>query len=100
MASHWNLVESSNLSAEAIMAKDIDLLSQLNANSPLILHLYEWQAPALTYGYFIQPSDFLYLEEIQKQGIQIARRPTGGGIVFHLTDFAFSILIPTHSPYL
>jgi lipoate---protein ligase len=54
----------------------------------------------LTYGYFMNPAHHLYLEAVQRCGLQIARRPTGGGLIFHLTDWAFSVLIPAHHPHL
>jgi lipoate-protein ligase A len=82
---------------QAIMQKDAALLEHIGA-SP-ILHLYEWNSPCLTYGHFVDPAKYLNLEGMQKHGIQMARRPTGGGIIFHLTDLAFSILIPAHFPH-
>ncbi len=42
----------------------------------------------------------LNLDVANKHGLELAKRPTGGGLLFHLTDFAFSILIPaTHPSY-
>ena len=48
-------------------------------------------------GYFLKPRELLKMERIESRGIELARRPTGGGIVFHLWDFAFSVLVPARS---
>src|SRR5262245_54132341 len=94
----WQIIESDRLSPAAIMAKDAQLLEQLNGDSLPILHLYEWAVPCLTYGYFMDPAQHLDLSVLKQQGLEIARRPTGGGIIFHLTDLAFSILVPSNHP--
>jgi lipoate-protein ligase A len=47
----------------------------------------------------VKPGDFLNLEGAKRRGLTLARRPTGGGIVFHVWDFAFSVLIPAASPH-
>jgi lipoate---protein ligase len=61
-----------------------------------ILHFYQWEGDAATYGHFIKPADFLDLD--RAGGLDLARRPTGGGIVFHSYDLAFSVLVPTAHP--
>ncbi len=75
--------------AEENMRIDSELLESLK--KPL-LHLYRWAAPSATYGYFIDP------EEWVEPKIDLARRPTGGGIVFHIWDLAFSFLLPSDHP--
>ena len=93
-----HVIDSGALSPEKIMQKDAQLLDNLQRTSPPILHFYQWEGKCLTYGYFTQPADFLDLNRAQDLDIKLARRPTGGGIIFHLTDFAFSILIPVGHP--
>ncbi len=78
------------------MRFDEKLLSELNPDGSPILHLYRWSGPCATYGYFIDPSKHLNLEKIQKNRLTLARRPTGGGIVFHIWDLAFSFLMPAN----
>lgn len=95
----WEVIESGSLSPEAIMAKDVALLAQLDPHGPSLLHFYEWNGPCVTYGYFTDPDRHLYLQALQQYGLQIARRPTGGGMIFHLFDFACSILLPAHHPH-
>jgi len=80
------------------MAYDKELLDSLQPGDGPILHLYEWERPSATYGYFIKPGDFFELNKVEDLGLDIARRPTGGGIVFHLFDLAFSVLIPSDHP--
>lgn len=94
MKSAWQIVDSGPLDPSAVMAKDSYLLAELKSDDQPLLHFYEWNVPCLTYGYFTDPSHHLDLNAIAASGLHLARRPTGGGIVFHLTDFAFSILIP------
>jgi lipoate---protein ligase len=79
------------------MAFDEDLLSSFENEA--ILHFYEWENPSITYGYFVKVNRFIDLKKVKELGIDLARRPTGGGIVFHLWDFAFSFLLSKKSEY-
>jgi len=92
----WQVVNSGTNSAEMNMALDVQLLEGLASgiSQQAILHLYEWNHPSATYGYFIKPQSLLCLQAAADINLHLARRPTGGGIIFHLTDFAFSILVP------
>lgn len=96
----WEIIHSGAMAPEKIMAKDASLLQELEAHPRPILHLYDWEGDCLTYGYFCRPGELLDLELLGGLGIRTARRPTGGGVIFHLTDWAFSILIPaSHSGF-
>jgi lipoate-protein ligase A len=88
------------MEAEKIMQKDRQLLDEISLQAKPILHLYEWKGPSITYGHFIDPHKFFCFQALEEEGICVARRPTGGGIIFHLWDLAFSVLIPsTHQAF-
>ncbi|MFZ0566336.1 MAG: lipoate--protein ligase family protein [Chlamydiales bacterium] len=80
------------------MELDKKLLSSLENEKEPILHLYDWEGESATYGYFIKPLDYFNSEGVSKHGLNLARRPTGGGIVFHNCDLAFSVLVPASFP--
>jgi lipoate-protein ligase A len=80
------------------MRFDEKLLEQLDPQGKPILHLYQWAGPSATYGYFIAPEKHLDLKKAEKHHLSLARRPTGGGIVFHIWDLAFSFLMPSAHP--
>lgn len=92
------VLDTGSNSADANMRFDEKLLSELDPDGSPILHLYRWNGPCATYGYFIDPSKHLNLDKIQKNRLTLARRPTGGGIVFHIWDLAFSFLMPASHP--
>ena len=98
LGSSCDVIDSGKLDPDAVMAKDASLLEQLNPEGRPIIHFYEWSVPCLTYGYFTDPGRHLDLKALEVSGLHLARRPTGGGIIFHLTDFAFSVLIPANHP--
>ena len=85
-------------SPEMNMRADEKLLSELDPKADPILHFYDWMGPCATYGYFLDPRKHLVLDRVYKNKVSLARRPTGGGIVFHIWDLAFSFLLPSSHP--
>jgi len=94
----WKVLDTGVATAEQNMARDAELLVQLANSSLPILHLYDWDGPSATYGHFIQPEKVLSKKGIQKHQLNLAKRPTGGGVLFHTCDFAFSVLVPASHP--
>lgn len=88
------VLQGGSAPAAVLMDRDAELLSGLTGTSEPILHLYDWAGESLTYGYFIKPEELLDMDEVARRGLDLARRPTGGGLLFHLTDLAFSVLVP------
>lgn len=95
----WEVMESGALPAQENMNLDAELLASLNDNPRHLIRFYEWKNPSLTYGHFIRPEEHLDLSEAERLGVEIARRPTGGGVICHFTDLTFSIFVPKDSPY-
>lgn len=95
----WSVINTGVGSAEENMRYDAGLIEDLKDLQHPVLHLYRWHGSCATYGHFIDPFLFLSKDGIKKSGLNLARRPTGGGIIFHLWDLAFSVAIPSGSPY-
>jgi len=94
----WKVINTGARSASENMELDAALLTDLEWSTDPILHLYDWDQDAATFGHFINPQKFLTMEAVDRLGLDLAKRPTGGGIVFHLCDLAFSVLIPASHP--
>jgi lipoate-protein ligase A len=92
------ILDTGKATAVKNMEIDQQLLKDLSAKNQCILHLYDWESDSATHGYFVDPFQSLDSKKVQKQALQIARRSTGGGIIFHLWDFAFSLLVPSTHP--
>jgi lipoate-protein ligase A len=95
----WKILDTGRDSAQENMAIDAKLLEEMKKDDPPILHLYEWEGDAATYGHFLDPKKFLDLDRATALGLSLARRPTGGGIIFHVSDLAFSVLVPANFPH-
>ncbi|SCA63592.1 Uncharacterized protein SCG7109_AT_00030 [Chlamydiales bacterium SCGC AG-110-M15] len=94
----WKVIDTGPACPETNMRLDADLLRDLVSNEESILHLYSWKGISSTYGHFIKPETLLDLRAAERLGLSLAKRPTGGGVIFHMTDLAFSVLIPAVSP--
>ena len=79
----WKILKEEKGNAEDQMRRDSELLGQLEGQNEAIIRFYDWALPSITYGYFLDPNIFLDRKGIEKCCISVARRPTGGGIVFH-----------------
>lgn len=85
------VLDSRIKTAQENMERDAAFLKELGSDP--ILHLYDWKDPGGTYGYFIDPE-----KHLRSSSLVFAKRPTGGGIVFHIWDYAFSFLMPADHP--
>lgn len=93
--SAWTILDTGPASAQHNMELDAKLLEELDpTSSSPILHLYDWILPSATYGHFIDPSRYF----LENPLLDVAKRPTGGGIIFHTSDWAFSALVPAAHP--
>lgn len=95
---NWQLLNTGRASPEVNMALDYDLLMLLSSTSNNVLHFYEWEGNCATYGYFINPAEYIDLHAAKNYRLSLAKRPTGGGITFHVCDLAFSVLITSKHP--
>jgi lipoate-protein ligase A len=94
----WKILDTGKQSAEENMRLDVELLEKADLFPRPILHLYEWSGDCATHGHFTDPYQFLNGENAKRLELNLAKRPTGGGIVFHIWDMAFSVLVPSHCP--
>lgn len=79
-----------SLSAKENMDLDLELLEQKKG---CYLEFHRWNKPSFTYGFFIDPQQ----EFIFSDAISVARRATGGGILYHGKDLSFALCFPeTH----
>jgi lipoate-protein ligase A len=74
------------------MAVDEALLVRAAEIGRPVLRLYDWAKPAVSIGYFQK-----FPEDLAAQGIEVVRRPTGGGLVDHRGDVTYTVVLPpTH----
>lgn len=94
----WNLIMDSPGDASTQMQRDSSLLTSLQSSPRSHLRFYSWDTFSITHGYFLLPSDYLQNASISLLNQHLARRPTGGGFLFHDNDFVFSLLLPLNTP--
>ena len=62
----------------------------------LTLRFYHWPAgPAVTFGYAQFVQEVRRTLQMRQLNAPYARRPTGGGVVFHGKDLTFSLIFPS-----
>ncbi len=57
-----------------------------------VLRLYGWKPPAISIGYFQSINDEVDLQKCNYMGIDVVRRITGGGAVFHDSELTYSFI--------
>jgi len=78
------------------MAHDFLLLNRYEPNDALRIRHYNWVRPAFTFG---MSQSYSYVKsEVTDPRAEVRRRPTGGGVVNHLEDWTYSLVIPTAHP--
>src|SRR5580698_4695661 len=73
------------------MALDEALLQYAPKLGRPVLRFYSWLEPAATFGYSQSYAEVEKLTHLRP----LVRRPTGGGLVPHDTDWTYSLIFPT-----
>lgn len=79
------------------MQKDETLCAEhdLSADKNLQLRFYSWLNPAISCGYAQNPAKLLDLNKAEKLGVEIVKRLTGGGMVFHQPgELTYALVAP------
>ena len=80
----WRLIPLEKHNAFMNMAVDEAILqSRMENLVPNTLRLYQWKPSAVSIGKNQNPNETVYLDNCRKLGVDIVRRNSGGGTVFH-----------------
>lgn len=78
------------------MALDEALLDSVSRLGLPVLRFYAWSDPAASFGYSQKYTDVAQWTPVRP----LVRRPTGGGLVLHVSDWTYSVVFPReHSWY-
>jgi lipoate-protein ligase A len=91
----WLAIHSGNGDAAFNMALDEALLEAAARLDAPVLRFYGWTQPAATFGYFQKFSAVERATLLRP----LVRRPTGGGIVPHDSDWTYSFAVPPHQEW-
>lgn len=62
------------------------------------LRLYAWKPRAVSIGYFQGLHEEIDVQACAERGIDVVRRITGGGAVFHAEELTYSLVVPLGHP--
>ncbi len=80
----WRLIPTETHNAFENMAIDEAILqSRLENLTPNTIRFYKWQPSAISIGKNQNPDETIYVDNCRKLGVDIVRRNSGGGTVFH-----------------
>jgi lipoyltransferase/lipoate-protein ligase len=97
----WRLIDMRVDDAPTQMAIDEAIASaRRREETPNTVRMYRWYPSAVSIGYFQSVTTEVNLEECEKQGVDVIRRITGGGAVFHdyNGELTYSLVAPENDP--
>ncbi len=81
------------------MGLDESILHSVSSGEQLpTFRVYGWNPPAVSIGYFQGLEEEVDTAACRAHGVDVVRRITGGGSVFHQAEITYSIVIPEGHP--
>jgi lipoyl(octanoyl) transferase len=94
MRETWDFLLSPAAGAAWNMALDEALLHTAAKRGRPLMRVYAWEKPSVSFGYFQKFPAHLV------DDYEVVRRPTGGGVVYHVDDTTYTVVVPPeHSFY-
>lgn len=78
------------------MALDEAISESVAAGGPPTIRFYTWNPKAVSIGYFQSMHDEVDVPRCRVHGVDVIRRRTGGGAVYHDNELTYSVIAPTH----
>ena len=76
------------------MALDHALMRRAAATGDAVLRVYSWSRPCLSLGRHQRARGIYDPDAIRSAGMDVVRRPTGGGAVLHHREVTYSVTTP------
>jgi lipoate-protein ligase A len=92
----WRLIPLETVSAAWAMALEEVLIEGVASGGPPTLRFWRWKPSAATIGRFQDVDSEVDIEYCHLHGIDMVRRMSGGGAVYHDADreFVYSVTVP------
>lgn len=94
--STWRLIEPETKAASANMAIDEALLrARIKGKTPNTVRFYRWRPSAVSIGRFQCIHNVVNLENCRANGVDVVRRISGGGAVYHDSEgeLTYSVIV-------
>lgn len=88
----FRLIRSRSADAASNMAFDEKIFHRYMEDGIPVFRVYGWGSPSFTYGVSQKPENEIDVERCALDGIQIAKRMTGGGLLFHHNEITYSFI--------
>jgi lipoyl(octanoyl) transferase len=88
----FRLIRSGACSAAENMVLDEKIFKRYLEDGVGCLRLYQWKNPAFTCGFSQEPEKLLDLKLCAQEGVGVAKRITGGGLLFHDDEITYSFV--------
>ncbi len=89
---NWKLIPHRCTQGAENMRIDRQLLDSISAESSPTIRFYSWNPECISLGYFQKPEEQLNLALIEKEGIDVVNRFTGGRAVLHSGELTYSVV--------
>ncbi|MCX5665719.1 MAG: lipoate--protein ligase family protein [Candidatus Omnitrophica bacterium] len=88
----FRLIRSGPSDAMSNMELDENIFRTFMEDGIPTFRIYGWASPSFTYGVSQKPEDEIDIKRCASDGIGIAKRMTGGGVLFHNNEITYSLV--------
>lgn len=98
LAPRWRLLVSGLADGVTNMATDAALMAEARRSGAATLRLYGWHRPTLSLGRHERARDLFAPATLDRAGVGVVRRPTGGRALLHHREVTYSVTAPDTLP--
>jgi lipoyl(octanoyl) transferase len=88
----FRLIRSGASSAAYNMALDEKIFKRYLEDGISVFRVYRWRNPSFTYGFSQNPVNLIDLSKCATDSVEVVKRMTGGGILFHDDEITYSFI--------